>query len=260
MKSRLRSRRHREEELLQSTQPPEPISASTQPQSALQNLQRTLGNTAMRRYLHGDIARDAVSGTISRDTAKETVEQNAPAKARKVTFFMTITDDKGKTIPGPSKHKGHEGQFELLSFGLSNTNSKVAVGRGSGGPTRETNHEGDTTTGSTNELVSFQFIKRMDAASPQLLQMVTSGQHCTMRIEMVMTEVDGKESVAMTADMKDVMLTGYQPAGDDSDKERTPLEAVGADTIGMVTVLHSMSEKAEQSGQKKSDIEVRKRK
>lgn len=248
MRTRLRSHRRHEDELLPSAPVREPAAAP--PQNSLQSLQRTLGNTAMRRYLRGDRAGDAVSGLISRDTARETAEKNAPAKARKVSFFMKITDDKGKDIPGPSKHKGHEGQFELLSFGLSNTNPTSAVSRrGSAG--RDTKHDGDTTTVTTNELVSFQFVKRIDAVSPQLLRMFTNGQHCTMRIEMVVTEVDGKESVALTADMKDVMLTGYQPGGEDSDKEKSPLEAIGAETAGMVTVLRSMAEKAEQAGQKK---------
>lgn len=256
MKTRLRSQRRREDEPLPPARTPEPGSHVPQRQTALLSLQRTLGNTAMRRYLTGE---QSAAQFISRDTAKETVEQNAPAKSRKATFFMTITDEKGKPIRGPSKRKGHEGQFELSSFNVFGPQAGVN-GNGSGGPSRETKHDGDTTTVTSKELVSFQFVKPIDDASATLVDMVASGHHCTMHIEMVVTEVDGKESAALTVDMKEVLLTGYQPAGTDNSKERIPLEVIGAETIGMVTVVHALAEKAEADGQKKPTIELRKQK
>ena len=259
---RTRLRRHRgEEEEYASQSAPAKTRAGQPGQAAAPalSLQRTLGNAAFRRYLQGDTERGPASGLISRDSAKEKLEQAAPVAVNKYSFFMTMTDDKGKQIPGPVKRKGREGQFELLSFKLDNSRSNNPTGRVRDS-SQNTKYDGDTTTVSTDGVVSFSFIKRADIVSPQLMQMLNSGQHVIMHIEMVMDDTDGKESVTLMADMKDVLLTGYQLAGTDNDKDRSTLENITAETTGMVTVLNAMAGKAAEKTQKKPIVEPEKRK
>lgn len=256
MRTRLRSHRRHEDDLPQSVRAPEPVSSTAPPQNGLQTLQRTIGNAAMRRYLHPEQS-STTAGLISRNSAKEKAEQNpALVPGRRPVAYMTVMDDKGKTIPGLSKRKGREGQFELLHFRVGQTGiDPGSASRRSDVTRQKVAREGNQTTIKTNDRVAFTFSKRMDATTPILGQLVAEGRKVILRVEVVVPEADGKETVLMTVDMPHVFMGGQQTGGSDADPSQAPLETYIAETEGMTTVLNAMADKVKQSEAKKPAVE-----
>ncbi len=252
MRTRLRSYRRREDDLPQTVRAPEPVSTTTPPQNGLHALQRTIGNTAMRRYLHPEQSGPS-SGLINRDSAKELAEQKqAAAPGRQTIVYMTVMDHTGKAIPGLSKRKGREGQFELLHFNVDKAlvNSARVRDR-AGAPSERISTANGKTTLTTHEKIGFVFTKHMDASSPLLMQLVAEGKSLILHFEVVIAEADGKESVIYAVDMPHAVLNTQTVQGEDTDANRTPLESYFAETVGMTTVLNAMADKVKQVEAKK---------
>jgi type VI secretion system secreted protein Hcp len=116
-------------------------------------------------------------------------------------------------IPGESTDDQHKEWIEPTGFSFS-------VSQPTGGSRRDAG----TVAGDTATFSDFQFVKRVDKASPKLFLECAKGNP-KLRVTLQVHRATGKRDLYYEVLMENAMITNVSPSGSDSDKE-LPMESV----------------------------------
>lgn len=115
--------------------------------------------------------------------------------ASSVDYFLKING-----IPGESNDEGHKDSMDLKSFDWGASNSATSRG-GGGGSGKVSVHD-------------ISFLKNVDAASPILMQSVTTGKHLKdATLELCLAGGDGQSLCYLKITLSDVLVSEYQIGG-----------------------------------------------
>ena len=209
MRTRLRTHQRTEDEPTRTTPAADPPLHTALPEHRLVQLQRMLGNAATRRYLQ----RGAPSTAINREPPKDAPAKTVAPGKPKALVFLTMSTLEGKQIRGKSKHKGREGQIELLHFsqhGLSSGHGGRLSHDGAEAPKRERIAGANVTT--SKEMSEFSLSKLLDDASPDLAEVAISGKPVRIRVDFVNVNEQGQESLGLSFELPEAMLTHHSLA------------------------------------------------
>ena len=122
-------------------------------------------------------------------------------------FFLKLGDIKGESMD--DKHKG---EIDLITFrfGVRQPGAAAAVGAGSGAGKAQF-HE-------------FEFTKRIDSASPKLMQACASGQHFP-EVTLTCRRAGGNQAEYLKIKLEQVLVSGYETIGGEANlKDTLPVD------------------------------------
>jgi type VI secretion system secreted protein Hcp len=112
-------------------------------------------------------------------------------------------------IDGESVDSKHKGEIEILSFSWGVSNA-AAAGRGGAAAGRVSSND-------------FSIVKRLDTASPQLMEKVCRGEHLGSGL-ITLRKAGEKQQEYLKIELKNILISGYQTGGSGGESE--PVEQV----------------------------------
>jgi type VI secretion system secreted protein Hcp len=124
--------------------------------------------------------------------------------AAQVDYFLKLDG-----IEGESKDAGHEGQIVIDSFSWGENSSEAGMILPAVQSARES-------SGGKATVSDFHFEKKMDKASPKLMEAAASGQHFNEAILIGLRAGDDRQEF-MIIKFSDLLVSSYQTGGNSSD-------------------------------------------
>ncbi len=172
---------------------------SFKPTTSLMNLQRTIGNRALKRVLAGETS----SAAIQRDTQPA----DKPKEQLKALLIVSIN---GRNLKGNSQTAGYEGAIEVESFNLERSNKNP--GHVDSGRERGENEK-------YQEMI---LTKITDETTPHIAQAVSEGSFITFKLVSGKIQGDGKFSPNFTIESENATFSSY--SGSRSGADTRPVD------------------------------------